>query len=88
MSPARSKRQAQVVHKHERADIVKAVAVAATIVIVTAAYLIAFPNDPNFALPELSLPEGIPFERMQARRELQQMIDQQSSSYFRNSDTK
>src|SRR5437867_1522421 len=29
------------------------------------------PNASNFALPELSLPEGIPFERLQARRELQ-----------------
>lgn len=36
------------------------------------------PNAPNFALPELSLPEGIPFERLQARRELQQLIDQQA----------
>ncbi len=30
------------------------------------------PNSPTFALPELSLPAGIPFERLQARRELQQ----------------
>jgi hypothetical protein len=36
------------------------------------------PNSPAFKLPELSLPEGIPFERMQARRELQQMIDKQA----------
>jgi hypothetical protein len=36
------------------------------------------PNSPAFALPELSLPDGIPFERLQARRELQQMIDQQA----------
>lgn len=36
------------------------------------------PNAANFALPELSLPQGIPFERMQARRELQQLIDQQA----------
>ena len=36
------------------------------------------PNSPAFTLPELSLPEGIPFERMQARRELQQMIDKQA----------
>ncbi len=36
------------------------------------------PNSPAFALPELSLPEGIPFERMQARRELQQIVDQQA----------
>jgi len=36
------------------------------------------PNSPAFALPELSLPEGLPFERLQARRGLQQMIDQQA----------
>jgi hypothetical protein len=36
------------------------------------------PNSPGFALPELSLPEGIPFERLQARRELQQLVDAQA----------
>ena len=36
MSPARSKRQAALPHKRDRADIVKAVAVAAAIVLVTA----------------------------------------------------
>jgi NhaP-type Na+/H+ or K+/H+ antiporter len=36
VSPARSKRQAALPHKRDRADIVKAVAVAAAIVIVTA----------------------------------------------------
>ena len=36
------------------------------------------PNSPAFTLPELSLPEGIPFERLQARRGLQQMIDAQA----------
>src|SRR3954463_302898 len=36
------------------------------------------PNASNFALPELSLPQGIPFERRQARRELQKMIDAQA----------
>jgi len=36
------------------------------------------PNSPNFALPELSLPANISFERMQARRELQQFVDQQA----------
>jgi len=36
------------------------------------------PNSASFTLPELSLPEGIPFERMQARRELQQLIDKQA----------
>jgi hypothetical protein len=36
------------------------------------------PNSPAFNLPELTLPEGIPFERLQARREIQQLIDKQS----------
>ncbi|MEP6671508.1 MAG: DUF1501 domain-containing protein [Chthoniobacter sp.] len=36
------------------------------------------PNSSSFTLPELSLPVDIPFERMQARRELQQLIDQQA----------
>src|SRR3954463_10713111 len=36
------------------------------------------PNSSAFKLPELSLPDGIPFERMQARRELQQLIDKQA----------
>lgn len=36
------------------------------------------PNTPKFALPELSLPEGVSYERLSARRELQQMIDGQS----------
>ncbi len=36
------------------------------------------PNSPTFSLPELSLPANISFERMQARRELQKMVDQQA----------
>jgi len=36
------------------------------------------PNSSSFSLPELSLPVDISFERMQARRELQQLIDQQA----------
>ena len=36
------------------------------------------PNSPAFTLPELSLPDGLPFERLQARRGLQQLIDQQA----------
>ena len=36
------------------------------------------PASAAFALPELSLPEGIPFERMQARRELQKLVDRQA----------
>jgi hypothetical protein len=36
------------------------------------------PNSPDFRLPELSLPSGISFERLEQRRELQQLIDTQS----------
>jgi hypothetical protein len=36
------------------------------------------PNDPRFALPELSLPAGITYERLAARRELQKLVDSQS----------
>ena len=36
------------------------------------------PNSSAFALPELSLPEGISFERLQSRRELQRLIDAQA----------
>lgn len=36
------------------------------------------PNDPNFNLPELSLPNGLSVERMQRRRELQKLVDQQA----------
>ena len=36
------------------------------------------PNSPTFALPELSLPQDIPFERLQERRELQQLVDAQA----------
>ena len=36
------------------------------------------PNASNFALPELSLPKGVSYERLAARRGLQQLIDQQS----------
>ncbi|HEY0456173.1 MAG TPA: DUF1501 domain-containing protein [Verrucomicrobiae bacterium] len=36
------------------------------------------PNSPNFSLPELSLPSGLSVERLQARRELQKLIDGQS----------
>ena len=36
------------------------------------------PNDPNFNLPELSLPADLSLERLQSRRELQKLIDQQS----------
>lgn len=36
------------------------------------------PNSPSFGLPELSLPVDLPYERLEQRRELQKMIDQQS----------
>ena len=36
------------------------------------------PNAPNFSLPELSLPAGVTFERLSARRELQKLIDDQT----------
>ena len=36
------------------------------------------PNAPNFSLPELSLPAGVSFERLSARRELQKLIDDQT----------
>src|SRR5438876_1090022 len=36
------------------------------------------PNSPDFALPELSLPANLPYERLTSRRELQKLIDRQS----------
>lgn len=36
------------------------------------------PNEPNFQLPELSLPDGLTLDRVQSRRGLQQIIDQQA----------
>lgn len=36
------------------------------------------PNDENFALPELSLPANLSVERLEQRRELQRLIDDQS----------
>ncbi len=36
------------------------------------------PNDASFQLPELSLPEGLTVDRLQRRRELQKLVDQQS----------
>src|SRR3954467_9781290 len=36
------------------------------------------PNSPEFALPELSLPAHVSYERLEQRRELQKLIDQQS----------
>jgi hypothetical protein len=36
------------------------------------------PNDANFGLPELSLPDDLSYERLSNRRELQKLIDAQS----------
>jgi hypothetical protein len=36
------------------------------------------PNAADFSLPELTLPSNLPFERIEARRELQKIIDAQS----------
>ncbi len=36
------------------------------------------PNSSNFSLPELSLPEHLPLERLQRRREFQTLVDQQA----------
>jgi hypothetical protein len=36
------------------------------------------PNSPDFKLPELSLPSNLSFERIEARRELQKIVDAQS----------
>jgi hypothetical protein len=36
------------------------------------------PNSPNFKLPELSLPAGLSFDRLQRRRQVQQIIDRQA----------
>lgn len=36
------------------------------------------PNEPGFALPELSLPSGITTDRLQNRREIQQLVNRQS----------
>ncbi len=36
------------------------------------------PSSPNFSLPELSLPADLPYQRLEQRRALQQLIDSQS----------
>ena len=36
------------------------------------------PNSPNFRLPELSLPAGLSLDRLQRRREMQKIVDQQA----------
>lgn len=36
------------------------------------------PNEPGFSLPELSLPSGITADRLQNRREIQQLVNRQS----------
>lgn len=39
------------------------------------------PNDPGFELPELSLPAGLSTDRLQNRREIQQLINRQSRMF-------
>jgi hypothetical protein len=46
------------------------------------------PNASSFSLPELSLPEGISIERMQARRELQKLVDAQARMMDRSATTR
>ncbi len=36
------------------------------------------PNDANFKLPELSLPDGLSIDRLHRRREMQKLVDQQA----------
>ncbi len=36
------------------------------------------PNDKNFQLPELSLPEGLSIDRLHRRREMQKLVDRQT----------
>lgn len=36
------------------------------------------PNDDNFRLPELSLPDGLSIDRLHRRREMQKLVDQQT----------
>ncbi len=46
------------------------------------------PNDAAFALPELSLPEGMTYERLAARRELQKLIDGQTRLLDRSAEAR
>src|SRR5690606_26714355 len=41
-------------------------------------FVLRDPSAPDFALPELSLPPGLSFERLSARRELQKLVDAQT----------
>lgn len=41
-------------------------------------FVLRDPSSPGFALPELSLPPDISFERLSARRELQKLVDAQT----------
>ena len=36
------------------------------------------PSSPGFRLPELSLPDGLPIDRLQRRREMQKLVDRQA----------
>ncbi len=46
------------------------------------------PNAASFALPELSLPEGMSYERLAARRELQKLIDAQTRLLERSAEAR
>jgi hypothetical protein len=41
-------------------------------------FVLRDPSAPDFALPELSLPPGLSYERLNARRELQKLVDAQT----------
>ncbi len=41
-------------------------------------FVLRDPSAPDFALPELSLPPGLSYERLSARRELQKLVDAQT----------
>lgn len=46
------------------------------------------PNDPDFRLPELSLPSDLALDRMQRRRQLQRVVDQQARLLERSLDAR
>lgn len=41
-------------------------------------FVLRDPSSPTFALPELSLPQGMTYERLAARREIQKLVDAQT----------
>src|SRR6056297_2861104 len=46
------------------------------------------PNEPEFQLPELTLPSGLDLERMRQRRSLQQLVDRQAGLLERSSEVR